>query len=61
MCRAYKIVEQITTVLVKGKGRKNFTCSVYVNAPFIEVGITKILIAVNIIRSTLQSLSEHTI
>ena len=55
------MVEQITTVLVNSKRKKNISCSVYVNAPFTEVGITKILIAVNIIRSTLQSLSEHTI
>ena len=42
MCRAYKIVEQITTVLVKDKINKFFTCSVYVNAPLTEVGTTKI-------------------
>ena len=41
MCRAYKMVEQITTVLVKSKRKKKNNCSVYVNAPFIEVDITK--------------------
>ena len=41
MCRGYKLVEQITTVLVNSKRKKKIACSVYVNAPFTEVDITK--------------------